>query len=145
MKKAISTILALVMLATPLAGTVCFADEPSDNTVAYVQDQKRSEQFKFNEKTVVKAGKIAGCIAVGTAAAVGAMVASLKIFEDVLPESIKELMPKWLRTPAKVNENRNDPVNDNIKPTGVSENSEGVDNILVWGCFGLHENDCLWQ
>ena len=104
MKKAISTILALMMLATQLAGTVCFADEPADNVGDYVQSQDRSERFKFDKKTVVKAGKIASCIAAGTAAVVGATVAGLKIFEDALPESIKELMSKWLRTPTKVDE-----------------------------------------
>ncbi len=35
MKKAISTILSLVMLAKPFVGTTCFADKP----VACVQDQ----------------------------------------------------------------------------------------------------------
>ena len=42
MKKAISTILSLVMLATPLVGTACFADKQSDNVGAYVQNQARS-------------------------------------------------------------------------------------------------------
>ena len=126
MKKAISTILALVALTTPLVGTVCFADELSDNAVAYAQDQKRSEQFKFNKKTVVKAGKIASCIAVGTVAAIGATMAGLKIFEDALPESIKELMPKWLRIPAKVDENRDNPVVDNAEPARVDENSNNI-------------------
>ena len=97
------------MLATPLVGTICFANEPLDNAGAYVQDQKRSEQFKFDKKQAVKVGKIAPITVAGTAAVMGAMVASLKIFENALPESIKELMPKWLRTPAKVDENRDNP------------------------------------
>ena len=47
MRKTISTILALTMLTTPLVGTVCFADEHVSNVGAYVQNQERSEQFKF--------------------------------------------------------------------------------------------------
>ena len=93
MKKAISTILSLGMLATPLVGSTCFADESAGDVGAYVQNQERSEQYKLDEKTAVKAGKIAGCIAAGTAAVVGATVAGLKIFEGVLPESIKEYLP----------------------------------------------------
>ena len=93
MKKTISTILALVMLATPLVGTACFANEPAYNAGAYVQNQDRSERFKFDKKTVVKAGKIASCIAAGTAAVVGATVAGLKIFEDFVPGRLKENFP----------------------------------------------------
>ena len=70
MKKTISTILALVILAMPLEGTLCFADEHTDNVGAYVQNQELSEQYKLNKKTLVKAGKIAGCVAAGTAATI---------------------------------------------------------------------------
>ncbi len=101
MKKTILTILALVVLVTPLVGTVCFANEQSGNVGTYDQNQERSEQFKVDKKTVIKVGKIAGCIAAGTTVMVGATVAGLKIFENTLPESIKELMPNWLRTQAK--------------------------------------------
>ncbi len=46
------------MLAKPFVGTTCFADKPSDNVGAYVQNQERSEEFK--------PVKIAGRIAVRT-------------------------------------------------------------------------------
>ena len=93
MKKAISTILALAMLATPLVGSTCFADEPAGDIGAYVQNQERSERFKLDKKIAAKAGKIAGCVAAGTAAVVGTTVAGLKICERVVPESIKEYLP----------------------------------------------------
>ncbi len=85
MKKAISTILSLVMLATPLVGTTCFADEPSDNVGAYVPNQERSEQFR--------SVKIAGCIAVGTVAVGEAMLAGLKIYKEK-----REPINNWIKT-----------------------------------------------
>ncbi len=97
MKKTISTILAITMLTTPLVGTVCFADEPVSNVGAYVQNQERSERFKFDKKTAVKANKIAGYIAAGTTVIVGATAAGLKICEDLLPEQVKEWLPSWFK------------------------------------------------
>ena len=105
MKKAISTILALAMLATPLVGSVCFANKSAGNVGAYVQSQDRSKQYKSDKKTIVKAGKVAGYIAAGTVAVMGATVAGLKIFEDVLPESIKEWLPFLFKSDACHGEN----------------------------------------
>ncbi len=85
MKKAISTILSLVMLVTPLVGTACFADKPSDNVGAYVQNQERNEQFR--------PVKIAGCIAVGTVAVGEAMLAGLKIYKEK-----REPINNWIKT-----------------------------------------------
>ncbi len=97
MKKAISTILSLVMLAKPFVGTTCFADEPSDNVGAYVPNQERSEQFKFDEKIAVSHVKIAGCIAVGIVAVVAAMLAGLKIYEEKLPDPINKSYKSTIR------------------------------------------------
>ena len=91
MKKVISTILSLVMLATPLVSSTCFADKSANGVGTYVQKQDRSEQGKFGKATAIKVGKIAGCVTAGTVAIVGTAVAGLKIFEDALPDSLKKL------------------------------------------------------
>ncbi len=93
MKKVISTILSLVMLATPLVSSICFADKSANGVGTYVQKQDRSEQGKFGKATAIKVGKIAGCVTAGTVA----VVAGLKIFEDALPDSLKKLIPSCLR------------------------------------------------
>ncbi len=97
MKKVISTILSLVMLATPLVSSTCFADKSANGVGTYVQKQDRSEQGKFGKATAIKVGKIAGCVTAGTVAIVGTAVAGLKIFEDALPDSLKKLIPSCLR------------------------------------------------
>ena len=83
MKKVISTILSLVMLATPLVSSTCFADKSANGVGTYVQKQDHSEQGKFGKTTAIKVGKIAGCVTAGTVAVavavVGAAVAGLKM------------------------------------------------------------------
>ena len=91
-KKVISTILTLTMLATPLIGSACFADEVKNDTDSYVQEPDRRDQYKLRQQKIGRVAKLAGCIAAGTAAVAGTAIAGLKLFEE-LPESVRKWLP----------------------------------------------------
>ncbi len=93
MKKLISSTLALTMLATPLISSTCFADETNNPNGHYVQNEDRSEPFKEKKCDSQKTRKILAGVAAGTVAIAGATVATLKHFEDKLPESLKVKFP----------------------------------------------------
>ena len=93
MKKVISTILTLTMLATSLAGSTCFADEVKNDKDSYVQEPDRRDQYKLKQQKTGRVAKLAGCVAAGTAAVAGTAIAGLKLFEEELPESIKRWLP----------------------------------------------------
>ena len=42
------------MLATPLTGSTCFADEVKSNEDAYVQEQDRRDQYKLKQQKIIK-------------------------------------------------------------------------------------------
>lgn len=93
MKKLISSTLALTMLATPLISSTCFADETNNPNGHYVQNEDRSEPLKEKKCDSQKTRKILAGVAAGTVAIAGATVATLKHFEDKLPESLKVKFP----------------------------------------------------
>ena len=59
----------------------------------YVQNKNRSEKFKFKKDEYPKIKKFLAGIAAGTIALTGITVATLKKFEDKLPESLKSKFP----------------------------------------------------
>ena len=93
MKKLISAALAVTMLVTPLVGSACFADEVNKQNVQYIQNKNRSEKFKFKKDEYPKIKKFLAGVAAGTIALTGITVATLKKFEDKLPESLKSKFP----------------------------------------------------
>ena len=92
MKKIISSALALTMLATFIS-SACFADEAIEPNIHYVQNENRSEPLKEKKCDSQKTRKILAGVAAGTVAIAGATVATLKHFEDKLPESLKVKFP----------------------------------------------------
>ena len=93
MKKLISSTLALTMLVTPLMGSACFADTAQEPNVHYVQNENRSEPFKEKKCDSQKTRKILAGVTAGTIALTGVTAATLKHFEDKLPESLKVKFP----------------------------------------------------
>ncbi len=93
MKKLISSTLALTMLVTPLMGSACFADTAQEPNVHYVQNENRSEPFKEKKCDSQKTRKILAGVTAGTIALTGVTAATLKHFEDKLPESLKSKFP----------------------------------------------------
>ena len=63
-----------------------------------------------------KALKITAGTAVGASAVAGTAVAGLKIFEDFLPESVKEYLPNWLKK-NKLDQSREEKCPDNSYET----------------------------
>lgn len=63
-----------------------------------------------------KALKITAGMAVGASAVAGTAVAGLKIFEDFLPESVKEYLPNWLKK-NKLDQSREEKCPDNSYET----------------------------
>ena len=132
MKKVISTILTLTVLATSLAGSTCFADKVKSDKDSYVQEQDRREQFKFKQQKTGRVAKLAGCVAAGTAAVTGTAIAGLKLFEEELPESIKKWLPglsnkdKALHpTEEDVNQSKSGQSGSPEQPANVSSNVIG--------------------
>ena len=93
MKKLISSTLAVTMLVTPLMGSACFADTAQEPNVHYVQNENRSEPFKEKKCDSQKTRKILAGVTAGTIALTGVTAATLKHFEDKLPESLKVKFP----------------------------------------------------
>ena len=94
MKKLISSVLAVTILVTPLVGSACFADEINEPRINYVQNENRSEKFKFKnhklrDSVCKKLKKII------TYVAAGAVVSSaiFKLLENCLPESNNSKLP----------------------------------------------------
>lgn len=94
MKKLIATTLAVTMLVTPLVGSACFADEVNEPRTSNAQNEKRSEEeFKLKKDEYPKIKKILAGVAAGTIALTGVTAATLKKFEDKLPENLKAKLP----------------------------------------------------
>ena len=94
MKKLISSTLAVTMLVTPLVGSECFADKVDEPRMSYVQNEKRSEKFKFKNHNLRDSicknlKKILPYIAAGALAS----IAIFKLSENFLSESNKSKSP----------------------------------------------------
>ena len=92
MKKLISSTLALTMLVTPLISSACFADETKEPTAQCIQKEIHSEPSSepINGK---KSKEILTGTIIGAVALIVTIVATLKQFEDKLPEPIKAKFP----------------------------------------------------
>ena len=93
MKKLIASTLALTMLVTPLVGSACFADTAQKPNIQCVQNENRSEPFKEKKYDPKRTRKTLAGVAAVTVAIAGTTVATLKHFEDKLPESLKAKLP----------------------------------------------------
>ena len=131
MKKTVAAILTLTMLATPLTGSTCFADEVKSNEDSYVQEPDRRDQYKLKQQKTGRVAKLAGCVAAGTAAVAGTAIAGLKLFEE-LPESVRKWLPglpnkgKTLQlTEEDINQDKTDQSSLLRQPVDVSNNGIG--------------------
>ena len=82
MKKTISTILTLTVLAVTLSGSNCFANDPKTTTAnsQYIPNQSRKKEFQFGKLlNKNKWGKIALGATAGITALAGATIAGLEV------------------------------------------------------------------
>ena len=93
MKKLISSILAVTMLTVPLISSTCFANETKEPTAQCVQKEIHSEPVKDKNFNFKKTKTILVGGAAVTVAIAGTTVATLKHFEDKLPENLKAKLP----------------------------------------------------
>ena len=93
MKKLIASTLALTILATPLISSACFADTVQKSNIQCVQNENRSEPFKEKKYDPKRTRKTLAGVAAVTVAIAGTTVATLKHFEDKLPENLKAKLP----------------------------------------------------
>lgn len=93
MKKLISSTLAVTMLTVPLISSTCFANETKEPTAQCVQKEIHSEPVKDKNFNFKKTKTILVGGAAVTVAIAGTTVATLKHFEDKLPENLKAKLP----------------------------------------------------
>lgn len=137
MKKLISSTLALTMLATPLINSACFADTAQEPNVHYVQNENRSEPFKEKKCDSQKTRKILAGVAAGTIALTGVTAATLKQFEDKLPENLKSKLP-FLFT-KKTQETKENIENEKTSETATED--ETIETVAAAVNHGINKNE----
>ncbi len=136
MKKIISSALALTMLATFIS-SACFADTAQESNVHYVQNENRSEPFKEKKCDSQKTRKILAGVAAGTIALTGVTAATLKQFEDKLPENLKSKLP-FLFT-KKTQETKENIENEKTLETATED--ETVETVSAAVNHGINKNE----
>ena len=112
MKKLISATLALTMLVTPLVSSACYADDATEKNVRYVQNET------YKDENLSKVQNFTACVAAGAVALTCTTAATLKLFENYLPESLKAKLPFLFKKAQEDNES-NKTLETTPEPTAV--------------------------